>query len=66
MISELLLDRFVAMIAVAAITFVVGGVILNWLTRPPKEAVARPNRAPPSAALISNCSCVGLTHPRPS
>lgn len=36
MISDLLLDRFVAMIAVAAITFVVGGVILNWLTRPPK------------------------------
>ncbi|WP_313517838.1 MULTISPECIES: hypothetical protein [Brevundimonas] len=34
--TDLLLDRFFAMMAVAALTFVVGGMILNWLTRPPR------------------------------
>jgi hypothetical protein len=34
--TDLLLDRFFMMTTVAVITFVVGGMILKWLTRPPR------------------------------
>lgn len=32
---DILLDHFFGMMAVAVTTFVVGGMILKWLTRPP-------------------------------
>lgn len=34
--TDLLLDNFFKMMAVAVLTFVVGGMILKWLTRPPR------------------------------
>ena len=42
--TDLLLDRFFMMTTVAVITFVVGGMILKWLTRPPRPRKGR--RAP--------------------
>ncbi len=34
--TDLLLDNFFKMMGVAVLTFVVGGMILKWLTRPPR------------------------------
>ena len=34
--TDLLLDRFFAMIAVAALTVIVGELILNWIAPPPR------------------------------
>lgn len=34
--SDLLLDNFFRVVGVAALTVIVGDMILNWLTRPPK------------------------------
>lgn len=45
--TELLLDRLFVMIAIGALTFVVGGMILNWLTRPPRTRKGRKGRFPP-------------------